>query len=474
MKPQIPDVLAQRYASTTMCELWSATGKIRLEREFWIAVMKAQQAVGVEISDAAITAYEQVKDQVDLERIAERERVLRHDVKARIEEFCELAGEQQIHKGLTSRDLTDNVEQLQILRSLALLEDKYIAVLYQLARWAERTRDWLLVARTHNVPAQPTTLGKRLAMFGEEMLQALQRSQSLRAGYPLRGLQGAVGTQLDQHILLQDPKKVRELEAAVCQHLGGSAQLQAVGQVYPRSLDTEVVHCLFGLSAGISSLAKTLRLMAGQGLFTEGFQSGQVGSSAMPHKVNARNAERITGLHQVLNGYVNMLMGLSGDQWNEGDVACSVVRRVALPGAFWAFDGQLETMLTILQEMGFYEDLIRREVDQQLPFLATTTILMAAVRKGGGREQLHDCIKQHALQVAEELRSGIRSENNLLQRLAEDPALPLDLPELQLLLTDSERLVGSAPEQVNAFLKRVARLVFEHPNAQAIKPEPLL
>ena len=467
MKPQIPDVLAQRYASTTMCELWSATGKIRLEREFWIAVMKAQQAVGVEISDAAIGAYEQVKDQIDLERIAERERVLRHDVKARIEEFCELAGEQQIHKGLTSRDLTDNVEQLQILRSLALLEDKYIAVLYQLARWAERTRDWLLVARTHNVPAQPTTLGKRLAMFGEEMLQALQRLQSLRAGYPLRGLQGAVGTQLDQHILLQDPKKVRELEAAVCQHLGGSAQLQAVGQVYPRSLDTEVVHCLFGLSAGISSLAKTLRLMAGQGLFTEGFQSGQVGSSAMPHKVNARNAERITGLHQVLNGYVNMLMGLSGDQWNEGDVACSVVRRVALPGAFWAFDGQLETMLTILQEMGFYEDLIRREVDQQLPFLATTTILMAAVRKGGGREQLHDCIKQHALQVAEELRSGIRSENNLLQRLAEDPALPLDLPELQLLLIDSERLVGSAPEQVNTFLKRVARLVFEHPNTQA-------
>jgi len=282
MKPQIPDVLAQRYASTAMCELWSATGKIRLEREFWIAVMKAQQAVGVEISDAAITAYEQVKDQIDLERIAERERVLRHDVKARIEEFCELAGEQQIHKGLTSRDLTDNVEQLQILRSLALLEDKYIAVLYQLARWAERTRDWLLVARTHNVPAQPTTLGKRLAMFGEEMLQALQRLQSLRAGYPLRGLQGAVGTQLDQHILLQDPKKVRELEAAVCQHLGGSAQLQAVGQVYPRSLDTEVVHCLFGLSAGISSLAKTLRLMAGQGLFTEGFQSGQVGSSACP------------------------------------------------------------------------------------------------------------------------------------------------------------------------------------------------
>ncbi|MEC8284563.1 MAG: adenylosuccinate lyase, partial [SAR324 cluster bacterium] len=184
--------------------------------------------------------------------------------------------------------------------------------------------------------------------------------------------------------------------------------------------------------------------------------------------------ERITGLHQVLNGYVNMLMGLSGDQWNEGDVACSVVRRVALPGAFWAFDGQLETMLTILQEMGFYEDLICREVDQQLPFLATTTILMAAVRKGGGREQLHYCIKQHALQVAEELRSGIRSENNLLQRLAEDPALPLDLPELQLLLTDSERLVGSAPEQVNTFLKRVARLVFEHPSSRVIKPEPLL
>ena len=474
MKPAIPDILAQRYASTQMCELWSAEGKVRLEREFWIAVLKAQQAVGVEIPDAAIEAYERVQEQVDLQRIAERERVLRHDVKARIEEFCDLAGEQHIHKGMTSRDLTDNVEQLQILRSLALLEQKYIAILYQLARWSERTRDWLLVARTHNVPAQPTTLGKRLAMFGEEMLQALRRLQSLHQGYPLRGLQGAVGTQLDQHVLLGSPDKVQQLDELVRKHLGCPGKLEVVGQVYPRSLDTEVVHCLFGLSSGVSSLAKTLRLMAGQGVFTEGFQTGQVGSSAMPHKVNARNAERINGLHQVLNGYVNMLMGLSGDQWNEGDVSCSVVRRVALPGAFWACDGQLETVLTVLQEMGFYERLIRQEVEQQLPFLASTTILMAAVRKGGQREQLHECIKQHALAVAEEIRQGLRQENNLLERLAIDPKLPLNLDELKALLADQQSFVGSAPQQVDSFVQRIARLVFENPAARDLQPEPLL
>ncbi len=473
-KAVLPDVLAQRYASSTMCDLWSTAGKVSLEREFWIAVMKAQQEVGIDIPDEAIEAYEKVRGQIHLERIAERERTLRHDVKARIEEFCELAGFEQIHKGMTSRDLTDNVEQMQVLRALALVQEKLIAVLYRLAQWAEKTRDLMLVGRTHNVPAQPTTVGKRLAMFGEEMLQAVCRLDTLCHSYPVRGLQGAVGTQLDQHVLLQDAEKVRQLSSRVLQFLNCPAQLNAVGQIYPRSLDAEVVQALFGASSGVSSLAKTLRLMAGQGLFTEGFQQGQVGSSAMPHKMNARNAERINGLHQILNGFANMLMGLSGDQWNEGDVSCSVVRRVALPGAFLAMDGQLETMLTILDEMGFYESMIRQEVQQQLPFLATTTILMEAVKRGAGREAAHERIKHHAVEVSHELRAGQRTDNNLVERLAADPQIPLNEEELQALLNNSSRFLGSAPQQVDTFLKQVAQWVVQYPRARTLAPEPLM
>jgi len=473
-KPDFPDVLASRYASTAMCAIWSPEGKIRLEREFWIAVMQAQQSLGVAIPDEAIAAYEQVRDTVDLASIAERERSLRHDVKARIEEFCALAGHEFVHMGLTSRDLTDNVEQLQVLRSLALLRIKAVAVLLRLADWASRTRNQLLVARTHNVPAQPTTVGKRLAMFGEELLQALQRLDHLAETYPVRGLQGAVGTQLDQWQLLRDGEKVRQLTEQIRTHLQCPAALNAVGQVYPRSLDAEAVQALFTLSAPLASFAKTLRLMAGQGLATEGFQKGQVGSSAMPHKMNARTCERIGGFHQILNGFANMLMGLSGDQWNEGDVACSVVRRVALPGAFFAADGQLEAALTVLDEMGFYEAAIQAEVERELPFLATTTLLMEAVQRGSGRETAHEVIKEHAVAAAQDLRDGLRTDNNLPERLASDERLPLSLQDIRKVLDDPGRFSGSAPSQVALFVKEVKVWQERFPDAQAVHPAPVL
>ncbi|HIL88364.1 MAG TPA: adenylosuccinate lyase, partial [Deltaproteobacteria bacterium] len=456
-KPEIPDILALRYASTAMCAIWSPEGKVRLEREFWIAVMRVQQSLGVAIPEAAIAAYEQVRSQVDLASIAERERILRHDVKARIEEFCALAGHEYVHMGLTSRDLTDNVEQLQVLRSLDLLRTKAVAVLLRMADWASRTRSLLLVARTHNVPAQPTTVGKRLAMFGEELLQSLQRLDHLAETYPVRGLQGAVGTQLDQWQLLGDGEKVQQLTEQIRTHLKCPASLNAVGQVYPRSLDAEAVQALFTLSAPLSSLAKTLRLMAGQGLASEGFRKGQVGSSAMPHKMNTRTCERIGGFHQILNGFANMLMGLSGDQWNEGDVACSVVRRVALPGAFFAADGQLEAALTVLEEMGFYEAAIQAEVERELPFLATTALLMEAVQRGSGREAAHEVIKEHAVATAQELRDGVRANNNLPERLASDKRLPLALEDIREVLDDPERFVGSAPQQVDAFGEKVRK-----------------
>ncbi len=470
----IPNVLAERYASVAMKDIWSQQGRVALERDFWIAVMKAQRDLGVPIPADAIKDYEKVKDQIDLASIAKRERVTLHDVKARIEEFSDLAKRQFIHLGLTSRDLTENVEQLQIFRALQTILFKSAAALLAVAAQAGQHRDLMITGRTHNVPAQPTTFGKRLAMFGQELLVAFTRLEELLARYPVRGLKGAVGTQLDQLTLLGGrTDKVDELESRVLRHLGIHASLDAVGQVYPRSLDFEVISALHQVGAAAASCAITLRLMAGAGLLTEGFQDGQVGSSAMPHKVNARNCERICGFSTILSGYVTMTGALAGHQWNEGDVSCSVVRRVALPDAFFAIDGLLETYLTVLGQMEVFPAAIAAENERNLPFLATTTILMEAVKHGAGRETAHEAIKEHALAAAKALRSG-GGDADLLSRLAGDRRVGLGKKALQAILAENARFVGAAPHQVDAFLAEVKPLARKHKGAEDYRPARLL
>ncbi|MFI5357474.1 MAG: adenylosuccinate lyase [Opitutales bacterium] len=471
--PPITNVLAERYASPAIKGIWSQHGRVALERDFWIAVMKAQRDLGVPIPADAIKAYEQVKDRIDLAAIDKRERVTLHDVKARIEEFSDLAQRQFIHLGLTSRDLTENVEQLQVHRSLKVVQFKVAAALLALADQAEAHRDLMLTGRTHNVPAQPTTLGKRFAMFGQELQIAQARLDELVARYPVRGLKGAVGTQLDQLTLLGgDTGKVDRLERRILKHLGFHATLGSVGQVYPRSLDFEVVTALHQVASAAASFATTLRLMAGQGLLTEGFQQGQVGSSAMPHKMNARNCERICGFTTILSGYVTMTAGLAGHQWNEGDVSCSVVRRVALPDSFYALDGLLETWLTVLHQMDVFSAAITAENQRNLPFLATTTFLMEAVKHGAGRETAHEAIKEHSLAAAQALRAG--GEAGLLDRLAGDKRIGLGKRALQAILTESHRFVGAAPHQVDAFVADVRPLAREHKGAADYRPGRLL
>jgi adenylosuccinate lyase len=473
-KPAIPDVLAARYASTPMATIWSPERKIVLERELWIAVLRAQRDLGVDVPNGAVEAYERVADQVDLESIAARERVTRHDVKARIEEFAALAGHEQIHKGMTSRDLTENVEQLQVRRSLLLIRTKVLAVLARLARRAVEFESMALAGRTHNVAAQVTTLGKRFATVADELLVALDRLDALIDRYPLRGMKGPVGTSQDMLDLLGgDSARLDELEQRVAAHLGFEHVLTSVGQVYPRSLDYDVLTCLVQLAAAPSSLAKTIRLMAGHELVTEGFRPGQVGSSAMPHKMNTRSAERINGFAVILRGFAAMSGELAGDEWNEGDVSCSVVRRVALPGAFFALDGLLETSMTVLDDFGAYPAVIARELDRYLPFLATTRVLIAAVRAGVGRETAHEVIREHAVAVALEMREkGGTDGNDLLARLAADSRLGLSIADLDAVLAEPLSFTGVARAQVARVVAAVdARMT---PEAVAYQPEPIL
>jgi adenylosuccinate lyase len=377
-------ILANRYASSAMKEIWSAESKITAERNLWIAVMKAQAALGFDIPASAIADYEKVKNQIDLASIDKREKELRHDVKARIEEFNALAGHQYIHIAMTSRDLTENIEAFQIISALKLVQSKTVAVL---ARLGEKTAEYKalpMVGRSHNVPAQITTLGKRFATVAEELLFAYSRLENLIVNFPIRGLKGPVGTAQDSHDIMG--ANYKKLEEAITESLGFTNTLDSTGQIYPRSIDYDVITTLVQLSAAPSNLATAIRLMAGHDLVSEGFKSGQVGSSAMPHKMNTRSCERINGFAAILKGYATMMGEISGSQWNEGDVSDSVVRRVAIADAFYAIDGALETTLTVLKEFGIFPAIIEKEIQTHLPFLATTKILMAAVKNGMGRE----------------------------------------------------------------------------------------
>jgi len=474
----VPNVLAARYASAAMNDIWAPESKIRAERKLWISVMRAQADLGVSFGsddpEKVISAYQEKIDHIDLASIDARERVTRHDVKARIEEFNSLAGYEHIHKGMTSRDLTENVEQAQILSSLTLVRFKVVATLARLADMAVRYADQPIAGRTHNVAAQVTTLGKRFATVADEMLQAHARLEDLIGRYPMRGISGPVGTGQDMLDLLGgDEEKLSELQARVAASLGFSHALISTGQVYPRSLDFDVLTSLSQIAAPCSNLATSIRLMAGNELVTEGFKPGQVGSSAMPHKMNTRSCERINGLSVILRGYVSMVGELAGDQWNEGDVSCSVVRRVALPDAFYALDGLFETFLTVLADFGAFPAVIQAELDRYLPFLTTTKIFMAAVQRGIGRESAHEVIKTYAVAAALKMRET-GGENTLLDDLAGDPRLGLTREDLQELISAPLELTGAARHQVARVADAVKSVVDAYPEALSYVPGSVL
>jgi adenylosuccinate lyase len=474
----IGNVLANRYASDQMRAVWSAESKIIAERRLWLAVLVAQRDLGVSLGDddaeAVIGAYQAWLDKVDLPSIAAREEITRHDVKARIEEFNSLAGYQHIHKGMTSRDLTENVEQLQVLSALKIIRDRVVATLSRLAELAARYAEQPIAGRTHNVVAQVTTLGKRFATVAGELLIAYERIEELIGRYPLRGIKGPVGTGQDMLDLLGDQAKLTELEQRIAGHLGFSRVLLSTGQVYPRSLDYDVVTALAQVAAAPSNLATSIRLMAGNELVTEGFRPGQVGSSAMPHKMNTRSCERVNGLSVIIRGYVSMIGELAGDQWNEGDVSCSVVRRVALPDAFFALDGLFETFLSVLDDFGAFPAMIEAELRRYLPFLATTKVLIAAVRAGVGREIAHEVVKEHAVAVALEMRETGRTENDLVDRLAADPRLGVGRTDLESAIARPIDLTGIAIQQVASVVAEIEKITADHPEAAGYRPGRVL
>jgi len=441
-----PNVLATRYATKEMVEIFDPVNKIINERKFWITILKLQQKAGLPITDSDIKAYEKVIEKVDLYSIDKKEIKTRHDVKARIEEFNSIAGVEKIHIGLTSRDLTENIELIQIKAALELIEYRVLQTLFLLSEKIAKYEKTYMVGRSHNVAAQVTTLGKRFASCAEELLFAHNALKELIARLPLRGVKGPVGTSQDAVDVMG--KDFANLEKSIAEEFGFENTWTSVGQIYPRSVDFEVVSKLLQIASAPSSMATTIRLMAGAGLVSEGFKAGQVGSSAMPHKMNSRSSERINGMMVLLRGYNTMAADLAGDQWNEGDVSCSIVRRVVIPDSFYALDGLLHTFMTILQEFGTFEEKIKTELNEQLPLLATSKILMECVKAGMGREAAHQLIKKHSV---------ITTASNFFTSLAGEKDFPLSVNQLNAFIENPADFAGLASDQSKTVLQVINR-----------------
>ena len=471
------NVLSERYATPEMNYIFSDEGKIRAERSLWIAVMKAQRELGMNIPYGDIEKFKAAIGEINLGRIKEIERITKHDVKAKIQDFVNVSGAgEYLHLGMTSRDLTDNVEQMQIRDASKIIFGKNVSVLRHMIEKADKYSDAVFTARTHNVPAQSTFLGRRFSMWAEELMEHLEPFEKFVENYPLRGMKGAVGTQSDMLALLGSAEKVEALEKKVAEHLEFKRTLSSTGQVYPRSLDFAFLNNLVALASAQENFAKNIRIMAGYDLVTEGFEEGQTGSSAMPHKMNTRSSERINGFGVLLKGYQDMISRLSGDQWGEGDVSCSVVRRIAIPDSFYAADGQLETTLTVLNNMKVYEGTIRRELEYNLPFLATTRILTVAMKNGIGREQAHKLIKKYSTRALL-MRREMGNATDFMEELAADPLFVekgITHDALKKAVLNIEDLLGNARGQIKVVSNQAKDYIGRYKQEAAYEPKLIL
>jgi adenylosuccinate lyase len=470
------NVLSARYATPEMNYIFSEKGKAIAERGLWIAVMKAQKELGLNIPSEDIEKFEAAKENVNLEDIKSRELITKHDVKAKIESFVNTAGaSQQLHRGMTSRDLTDNVEQMQYRDASKLILERNVAVLKHLADNSNKYSNYIL-ARTHNQPAQATLLGRRFSMWGEELMLHLGSFENFVENYPLRGIKGAVGTQTDMIKLLGNKEKVQALEEAVADKLGFKKVLKSTGQIYPRSLDYALCNNLAQLSAAPSNFAFTMRLMSGFGLVNEGFEEGQSGSSAMPYKMNTRSCERINGFADLQKMYSDGASRISGAQWQEGDVSCSAPRRIIGPDSFFTADGLCETTLTVLNNMHAYEGEIIHELDKFLPFIVTTEILQMATKNGVGREDAHKAIKKYSLAEANRMKKEGSSETKLPELLANDPVFSNFVTKEQIyeIINDKENQIGNARRQIEQVSNDAQYFFSKYPNSLSYEPRPIL
>jgi adenylosuccinate lyase len=470
MSGQWTSPLSERYASKAMLELWSPSVRHGLWRRLWLALAEAEQELGVQIPAEAIAQMRAHLDDVDFDAAARYEKRFRHDVMAHVHAFGDVAPAAKafIHLGATSAFVTDNADLIQMRRGLALLRDKVADVLRALGTFAREWRHEPCLGYTHLQPAQCTTVGKRAALWMQDLLLDLDDLEHRIHTLPFRGVKGTTGTQASFLELFHgDHAKVRELDRRVCAKLGFAASIPVSGQTYSRKLDAQVLGVVAGIAASAAKMASDLRVLQAFGEIEEPFEKEQIGSSAMAYKRNPMRSERINALARFVLALEPNANQTHSVQFFERTLDDSANRRLAIPESYLATDAILVLVGNIVRGLEVHPARIRRRLMDELPFMATEELIVRAVRAGGDRQVAHEVIRRHAIEAARAMKDEGKP-NDLLERLASDPEMNVSVTDLAAAL-DPKRFVGRAPEQVDEFLEeavapRLAKLtgVVEH------------
>jgi adenylosuccinate lyase len=446
--------LTERYASAEMSSLFSPRFKFETWRRLWLWLAEEEKRLGLPIPDEAIAQMRAHLTDVDYEAAAKEEERTRHDVMAHVRVFGEAAPAARgiIHWGATSAYVSDNGDLIQMREGLTLVEGRLVAVLRILRDFALAHRDLPALAYTHFQPAQPTTVGKRAALWASDLLMDLVEIRRARADLRFLGAKGATGTQASFLLLFDgDSGKVEELDRALARRAGFEKRQVVSGQTYSRKQDDRVVHALSGLAQSAHKIATDLRLLQHEGELEEPFEASQVGSSAMPYKRNPMRAERVCGLaRHVIALSLDPAM-TAATQWLERTLDDSANRRIAVPEAFLAADAILVLLANVFSGIVVHPEVSARKLAEEIPFLATENLLMEAVRRGGDRQQLHEKLRVHARAAAEK-RAKEGTLADLLDRIASDPAFGMSREDLAR-MAEPARLVGRSAEQVQIFIR---------------------
>lgn len=448
--------LIERYASAEMAELFSPRTQALMWRDLWIGLAEAARSHGADIPASAIEAMRSARETVDLKRVAELEKELRHDVMAHVRHFAEVAPEAgpYIHLGATSCYVTDNAGLLQLQAGLRLVQSRVEAALSVLGRFAEQWADLPTLGYTHWQPAQPTTVGKRATLWAQDFVLDHRDVESNLEDLRFRGARGTTGTEASFLALFGgDSVRVDDLNRTLAQRFGFHSVYPVVGQTYPRKVDHRVLSCLAGIGASASRFAGDIRILQSFGEIEEPFESSQVGSSAMPYKRNPMRSERVCALSRHLCTLELDAAWTASVQGLERTLDDSANRRIAIPEAFLAADAVLQLVHNVADGLVVHEPVIRARLEKSLPFLVVEQMLIVGVGKGGDRQDLHERIRRHAMDARQNLDEGADT-NDFFSRVEADPAIPLDVADLVALAQPAD-LIGRAPEQVRAFVSEV-------------------
>ncbi|CAN5133324.1 adenylosuccinate lyase [soil metagenome] len=466
--------LAERYASEAMLELWSPRTRYGLWRRLWLALAEAEQALGADIPQAAVAQMRDHLDEIDFDAVAAYERRFRHDVMAHIHAFADVApaARPYIHLGATSAFVTDNADLILMRRGMDLLRAKVLTVIRALAAFARDWRDTPTLGYTHLQPAQLTTVGKRATLWLQDLVLDVGELDRRIATLPFRGVKGTTGTQASfLELFGGDHAKVRELERRVTTSMDFAEALPVTGQTYTRKLDALVLGTVTGVAASAAKFSGDIRMLQAFGELEEPFESEQVGSSAMAYKRNPMRCERIASLARFVISLEANASHTHSVQYLERTLDDSANRRLAIPESFLATDAILLLMANVASGLHVNTGRVRERLTRELPFMATEGLILAAVRAGGDRQDVHEVIRRHSVAAAKALSEG-GDRNDLFDRLTSDPQFIVPLDEIRAAAAP-ERFIGRSPQQVDEFLGEVVEPLLAAAGATADAPGEL-